>query len=41
MEGLKLENRALGDRGKGGEKRKLERGEEEPQMLPTREGAVH
>lgn len=41
MEGLKLENQALGDRGKGGEKRKLGREEEETQMLPAWEGALH
>lgn len=41
VEGLKLENRAFGDRGKGGEKRKLGREEEETQMLPAWEGALH
>lgn len=34
VEGLKFENRALGDRGKSGEKRKLGRGEEETQCFP-------
>lgn len=42
VEGLKLENRALGDRSKGGEKRTLlGRGKEETQMLATWEGALH
>lgn len=40
VEGLKLENQALGDRGEGGEKSKLGRVEEEAQMLPTWAGSL-